>query len=154
MMDTATECYSSENERKKNMNPLEYEDPPSLEEAEARREELVAAIQSIQTQLGARNRTDSNGRRLTFREYSEWRVRAAHSHAMKSAELRYVNRWIKKTRKSQYDAKEKKSIDSALIIVKRMHTMIVQLKDDGVELTKDEEAQIKEAEHFLRLYQK
>jgi hypothetical protein len=64
----------------------------TLEEAEALRQELTLEVQNIQAQLGDKQRTDDEGRRLTSSEYWAWKKKAQHALNQKLSELREVKK--------------------------------------------------------------
>lgn len=133
------------------MGPLEFQEPSDLEEAESRREQLLLDVSKIQAQLGSRNRTDTQGRRLRSEKYSEWRTRASHSLATKNDELRRINRWIRGRKKELFEERMHHiHAHDALTLVKRMHKLITSLKSEGIEFSLDEEEEIQQAEEFLR----
>lgn len=76
----------------------EFTLPTTLEEAEPRRQQLTLDVQSIQAQLGDKQRTDENGRRLSSREYWAWKKRATHALNQRLDELRVVKQWIRDNR--------------------------------------------------------
>lgn len=148
-----SEWYPTEIEKEKTRTEqrLDFDEPEDLDEAEHRRDLLVMEIQSIQTQLGSKNRTDGSGRRLKYREFADWRNRANHSHTIKSAELRFINRWIKQRRQANFEGRARQLKEAgALTHVRRMHKLLSQLLSEGVEFTPTELKQIKEAEGFVR----
>jgi len=67
----------------------------TTEEAEAFRQELTLEVQNIQAQLGDKQRTDDDGRRLTSAEYWTWKKKAQHALNQKLAELREVKKWMR-----------------------------------------------------------
>ncbi|MBW2691006.1 MAG: hypothetical protein JRE57_00050 [Deltaproteobacteria bacterium] len=80
------------------MNTDEFTAPRTLDEAEVRRQDLTLNVQSIQAQLGDKQRTDDNGRRLTSKEYWAWKKRATHALNQKLDELRLVKQWLRNNR--------------------------------------------------------
>lgn len=75
-----------------------FKQPSSPEEGEARRIELTQDIESIQNQLGDRDRTDESGNRLSSEKYWEWRKKAQHSLNQKLKELRSLKSWLRNVR--------------------------------------------------------
>jgi hypothetical protein len=69
--------------------------PKTLEEAEQTRQELTLDVQSIQAQLGDRQRTDDDGNRLSTAEYWQWKKKAQHALNQKLGELRGVKKWMR-----------------------------------------------------------
>lgn len=76
--------------------------PTSPEEAERRRHQLTLDVQSIQAQLGDKQRTDEQGRRLSQKEYWAWRKRAQHSLNKKLDELRLVKAFLREHRRQRH----------------------------------------------------
>lgn len=76
----------------------EFREPGSLADGEALRIRLTREIESIQSQLGDRDRTDENGDRLSSSQYWEWRKKAQHSLHLKLTELRGLKQWLRKKR--------------------------------------------------------
>ena len=72
--------------------------PASLEEAEARRRELVENIQRIQSQLSSRHRTTPGGDRVATIKYKEWRQRVIYAMTCLLRDLRSVKAWIRDRR--------------------------------------------------------
>jgi hypothetical protein len=71
----------------------------TLADAEERRQQLTLEIQGIQAQLGDRQRTDDQGRRLSSNEYWAWKKRAQHALNQKLDELRLVKSWIRENQR-------------------------------------------------------
>lgn len=73
--------------------PIDYVEPTGIEDARRRKSELGLYIQSIQTQLADRDR-QVDGRRLTDREYHQWRHKALVALNCKYEELRRVKEYL------------------------------------------------------------
>jgi len=121
-------------------NDTEFIPPASLEEADIRRRDLARDVQSIQAQLGDRQRTDDNGRRLSSQEYWRWKRRATHSLNMKLDELRFIKQWIQKQRATSHPATE---------YLRDVMQIIRDLREDDVDFDSSELSVIESAQRFL-----
>jgi hypothetical protein len=72
----------------------DFQTPSSLDEAHSRRLQLISDIQAISAQLGDRNKTSADGKRLTPEEFWAWRSRAVQALHHKEAALRKLKSWI------------------------------------------------------------
>jgi hypothetical protein len=61
------------------------------QELEDRRTELINEIQTIEVQLGERNRTNLEGERMSSEDYWHWRRQAHGARRAKLVELRDIN---------------------------------------------------------------
>jgi len=68
--------------------------PESLEEAEARRAELLAKKLDIEAGLRAPNKTGADGRRLSGDEYWSWRHSAIYAKRCAEREMAQLKIWI------------------------------------------------------------
>ena len=104
----------------------------SFEEAEQARQQLVLAIQVLQTQLADRNRVDSEGRRLGERAYWRWRTETQKLLTTKLAELRDVKAWLHAHRRHD---------DTAISLLRQLHrhltTKPVALDDETTAVVND-----------------
>lgn len=68
----------------------------TIAELKAEKDELIASIQDIESQLALKDKHDEDGRRLSDHEYHEWRGKAvaARRHLLK--ELREVKAELEK----------------------------------------------------------
>jgi hypothetical protein len=133
----------------------EYAVPESLHEAEERRAQLTLDVQSIQAQLGDKQRTDEEGHRLTSNEYWAWKKKAQHALNQRLVELRVVKEWIRKTKRGLVQPKEvevskETSLDESVGHVRQLHTVLVSLQGEEVEFSEEERIQIDAAGYFLR----
>jgi hypothetical protein len=132
----------------------EFALPTSLDEAEERRAQLTLDVQSIQAQLGDKQRTDENGKRLTSKEYWAWKKRAQHALNQRLNELRAVKQWIRDKKRGlsvpalEIDAGA--SLEEAVGHVHQLALILSKLDDEEVEFSKEERIQIDAAGHFLR----
>ncbi|MFB3883476.1 MAG: hypothetical protein ACE149_19595 [Armatimonadota bacterium] len=79
---------------------LTFPEPATSREAERKVIELQNAVSEIEAQLSSRNRRDPmTGQRLDSHAYWEWRRRAISARALKAAELRFVNNWLREHRR-------------------------------------------------------
>jgi len=69
-------------------------EPYSLEEARERRLQLSDDIQGIMVQLGSLNRRSEDGRRMTAKEWDNWRQRALAAKRHKEREIGWIKSWI------------------------------------------------------------
>ncbi len=80
---------------------LTFPEPASVREAERKVLELQNAVAEIEAQLSSRNRKDPmTGQRLDCHAYWEWRRRAISARALRTAELRFVNDWLRVHRRN------------------------------------------------------
>ncbi len=75
----------------------EWIEPASKEDGEARALRLLEDIQSIEVQLGDRNRMFEN-RRLGDHEYHQWRAKANRARHQKTLEYRRLRLWLKRAK--------------------------------------------------------
>jgi len=75
-----------------------FVEPTTLEEAEQLRKQLTLDVQSIQAQLGDRQRTDESGVRLSGTGYWAWKKKAQYVLNQKLDDLRTVKAWIRTNR--------------------------------------------------------
>jgi hypothetical protein len=118
-------------------------DPTSLEQALEQRQALMLEIQSIQSQLGDRQRTDKDGGRLTAEDYWAWRRQAVHALNLKLDEARSIKAWIRNNRGAPDGV-------SAPIHVHRLYRILCVLKTEDVDLDSAELNQMTAAAAFLR----
>ena len=82
--------------------PGQFTDPQDFEDCLARMDSLLDAIRDIQAEFGNKNRTDSDGKRLSSHKYHEWKTRAQKALRYKEKEYAYLKRWkINHLRKQQ-----------------------------------------------------
>ena len=134
------ECYHPEIGRV--MDDSNVDHPKDLAEAEQLRQELTLDIQRIQAQLGDRQRTDEQGRRLSTKEYWAWKKRAQYVLNEKLVELRSLKAWI---RRNEHPTKE----DASFHLTK-MVDILVTLQNEDVEFSPTERSAIEEAHRFLQ----
>lgn len=122
------------------------EPPKTLTEAEARRKELIAEVQGIQAQLGDKQRTGKDHRRLSPKEYWTWRKKAQAALNHKLSLLRQTKAWIREHRQNNLPP-----IDpiSAVGYLSNLYQIIMTLKDEEVDFDEDEEREIDAAGAFL-----
>lgn len=77
---------------------VEIEGIETHEDAERRRQQLTLEIQTIQAQLGDRQRVDESGRRMSSADYWAWKRKAAHALNKKLEDLRAIKAWIRERR--------------------------------------------------------
>jgi len=118
----------------------------SLVEADERRQQLTLEIQGIQAQLGDRQRTGEDGRRLNAHEYWVWNKRAHHALNQKLDELRSVKAWIRQHRLLSYDP-GRPAVDLA-VHLESLCTLLEDLNLD-VELDPEELAKVQSARQAL-----
>lgn len=89
------------------MCPADSLKPPrDLADAESRRQQVTLDVQSIQAQLGDKQRTDDKGRRLQAREYWAWKKKAQHALNQKLDELRLLKAYIRENRRDRIPSSE------------------------------------------------
>jgi hypothetical protein len=132
----------------------DFDLPDSLESAEIRRKQLTLDVQSIQAQLGDKQRTDEDGNRLSSKEYWAWKKRAQHALNQKLDELRAVKHWIREKKRSLVtpieDVSGTVTVEEAVGHLRQLHRMLTKLQEEGVEFSADEFTQIDAAGHVLR----
>lgn len=122
-------------------------EPTSLDEAEKLKAGLTSDVQTIQAQLGDKQRVDDDGRRLSAREYWTWKKRAQHALNQKLEDLRAVKLWIRDNRQ---DAPHEPLASEAVTHATNLYKILEELVSDGVELEKDEATKTAAAQVFLR----
>lgn len=85
--------------------------PTNVEDAHRAKTELLNDIDSISSQLADRNKTDENGRRVSYADYHSWRARALHSQRASEAHLREVSVFIKRYRTESKEALANSELD-------------------------------------------
>jgi hypothetical protein len=119
--------------------------PTTLEEAEQLRQELTLDVQSIQAQLGDRQRTDDDGNRLSTADYWQWKKKAQHALNQKLGHLREVKAWIREQRNSSYP-----SVREAVGHVESLCSLVEALSSYGeLSFENSEQKQIDAAKDFL-----
>ena len=122
----------------------------SLEQAEVLRAKLTADIQGIQAQLGDRQRTHEDGRRLTSKEYWSWRRQAQYSLNKKLGELRNVKGLIRAKKSPASSAAKEAAGTEETNHLNNLHDILFPLVDEGVfEFSREELEQIDAAKDFL-----
>jgi hypothetical protein len=126
-----------------------FGEPTDLSQAEGLRAQLTKDVQGIQAQLGDRERTDDNGKRLTPKEYWAWKKRAQHALNQKLDHLRSVKSWLRAQRKALSLQNEEVPEDSALLHLKNLCDIVAVLEGDDVDFEDKEKSQIDAANTFL-----
>ena len=121
-----------------------FSKPSSLDEAEDFQRLLTMDIQSIQHQLGDKQRTDENGHRLSRKVYWDWRKKAIFVLNQKMAELRQVKSWIKQNRPFTAHTAYQLALDH----LRNMVEILTELNDDSM-LSTEAETKLETAEAFL-----
>lgn len=85
----------------------DYEIPQTTQEADERIVILQNDIHEICSQLSDKNKTDEQGRRVSYHDYHDWRKRAVYAMEAKKRELRLLKLW----RKRAHEQKAKKTFD-------------------------------------------
>jgi len=129
----------------------EFSLPTCIEDAESRRAQLTRDVQEIQAQLGDKQRTDSDGRRLTSAQYWDWKKRAQHRLNQKLAELRAIKQWIRDYRRLSAPPLEPATVDQNLgEHLGRLVIILDRLKEEDVDFDREETIQIEAARACLR----
>jgi hypothetical protein len=130
-----------------------FEIPKSLDEAETLRAQLTNDVQSIQAQLGDKQRTDEEGRRLTSKEYWAWKKRAQHALNQKLDELRFIKNWIRERRHAMtavgIRVDHPPPVEEALGHLRALCTLLDSLRLEDVDFDPEETTQIDAAREFL-----
>lgn len=74
--------------------PLSFETPQHATEARKRMMILKGDMRQIENQLSNRNRLDSDGKRLSVKEYWDWNARAKGALAFKQQEHEFLRVWL------------------------------------------------------------
>lgn len=119
--------------------------PTSLDEAETLRAELTREVQSIQAQLGDKQRVDDDGNRLSPNEYWAWKKRAQHALNQKLEDLRAVKLWVRENR-----LPSSPPVYEARGHVTNLHAILTEMEEDGVTLDPQEKTKMDAAQDFLR----
>ena len=129
---------------------VEFSEPASLTDAEVRRRHLAEKIGDIATQLADRDRRHADGKRFTDKEYHDWRRRALGAMRAHERVLRQVNDWIKHERRRQHAEKSMppEQLD-AFRIIDRAYKLFVKLREEEVEFTAEEWADIELLRNYL-----
>jgi hypothetical protein len=136
------------------MTDPEFKSPETIEEAESRRHALTLDVQSIQAQLGDKQRTDKSGNRLRSTEYNTWKKHATYNLNQKLAELRQVKAWIQQHRRelisANVEVERPPAINQALGHLQNLCSILEDLRGDEVDFDPDEAVKISAAQDFLR----
>lgn len=126
-----------------------YTPPTSMADAEDRLAELTDDCALIQAQLSDQNRTGADGRRLTEREFHEWRARATWALAQKNVAKRRLKRWI--DARKQEAIRIEAGIANPTNSVELMAALVQIIKGaDWGDLTPREQAICDLARHWIR----
>lgn len=87
--------------------------PISYRAAEDEYEECLGVTQEIQGQLGQKNRLSTEGGRLGYVEYDEWRTKAKGKLRIVTQRLRFLKRWLKDN--NPQEDNEKAELKDALV---------------------------------------
>lgn len=116
----------------------------SLDGANERRAEITRDIQSIQAQLGDKQRSGDDGKRLSSDQYWSWRKVQQELLNGKLEELRQIKTVIRDQRSSvateYYSAREH---------IQNLHSILVNLASEGVDMDEDEQERITAANDYL-----
>jgi len=155
--------------RQRDKERVVYQPPSCLAEAQAVRQKLIEDIAGINAQLSNKNKRRNcencggtgednggpcppcNGRggfRWADHEYHEWRQRALTALRAREAVLRRVNKWIA-DEKSRAQAIENGVPADTHDIIRKAHTLFLDLVEDGVELDPAEWQVVEELRAFL-----
>lgn len=118
----------------------------TLEEAEELRQELTLEVQNIQAQLGDKQRTDDDGRRLTSSEYWAWKKKAQHALNQKLSALREVKRWMREKNAGTAGFTLHEAVQHILILCELTEALVSY---GELELETREREQIDAAKDFL-----
>ena len=121
-----------------------FEAPVDLEEAEKQQRELTLDVQTIQQQLGDRQRTDKNGNRLSRKDYWAWKKQAQFVLNQKLATLRSVKAWIREHRPTLNLSVAQQSTSH----LRRLVEVLAALGEE-TDLEKDELEALEAAQLFL-----
>lgn len=136
------------------MTDSEFKTPDTIEEAESRRGALTLDVQSIQAQLGDKQRSDRNGTRMRATEYNTWKKHATYNLNQKLAELRLVKAWIQKHRRTLASAhtevENSPPVNQALGHLRNLCSILKALREDEVDFDPEEAIKIAAAQTFLR----
>jgi len=122
--------------------------PRTLADAEEQRLQITLEIQGLQAQLGDRQRSDEAGRRLSPREYWNWKGLAQQELNQKLDELRIVKAWIRDHRPPHVGPL---SPDTFTVVshLESLYRILETLRKEDVELDSDELAKIEAARMTL-----
>jgi hypothetical protein len=130
------------------MFSVRYEEPKTLQEAEARKVQLVTDIASIQAQLSDRDRL-VDGHRLTDQAWYAWRKRAIDANIFKLDELRRLKAWIRNYhrdfKKPHGDSDEFDLESLRRNASKHFHRLL-----DAIDANNDELKELREENRLLR----
>ena len=130
-------------------NRPEFDEPQTLEECQERMDKLVSEVRDIQTELGNKNKRGSDGKRLSSKDYHEWRGRALKACRFKQEEHQFLKRW-----KSKYHADKLKEAyegtDCTAVLLRLTEATRTLLREVGMEGHESETVSLDEAQAFLR----
>lgn len=119
--------------------------PESLQEAELQRQSLTLEIQDIQAQLGDKQRTNAQGRRLSAQEYWTWNRQAQHALTRKLNQLREVKAWLR----AQRPVPGESDPPDLAKHLQQLCNILVTLSNEGVDLDIDELKALRAAQAAL-----
>jgi len=116
--------------------------PPSLAAADMRRAELGADILDIQTQLGARNKLNVYGERMSDEEYWAWHHRASVAWKARVRETTFLKAWCHQQRMASGAAgtpgSARAHLREAGILAEEPLTVLAALYDICVQVLRDD----------------
>jgi len=124
----------------------------TLAEAIAERQRLVQETKDIQAQMGNRNATDVEGRRIPAHEYWEWRHRAVHALRAKERRMAELKAIITAERQRASVATAGNLISgpvTAESLLASLAALVRRLASEGVDLDPEEQALLDAAQHLL-----
>jgi hypothetical protein len=80
----------------------------SLDEIQAKKIELAAAVEKLQSQLGDHNRCNADGSRMTLPQWNEWRRRTKAALGHRLHEMRLCKEAIRRINEKAWQEKEAK----------------------------------------------
>ncbi len=116
----------------------------TLQAAEDRYQTVVSEVQSIQNQLGDRNRQTANGERAASKEYWAWKTKASTAMRFLLEEQRMLKSAIKAYNRQSLRSEIYPTVDpkDALSLIAHSHKLFRKLAAEGVELDLTEQALI------------
>lgn len=135
------------------INGTVHEGPSSIAEAESWIVQLGTDIETIQFQLGDKNRTNDDGERLSDHEYFEWQKRARGALLYKKDQHRKLKLWVKERRQAeQAEALGRTEDDDALGLLLKVYGLHRRLMAERrlTRLYDDEQAMMDGIRDWLR----
>ena len=132
----------------------EFPEPQSVAEAQQRMRALQVEIETIQAQLGTRNRTDHAGDRLPAQQYWAWRDRAKKTLNKKQQRYRTLKGWCRDRCTVARDGNRDGKAAALLARCHRLLDRLIDLDEAAPYISEDDRLLVQEAAAYLHRTQK